>query len=130
MVLPFLPPSVNKLFHTVRDERTGVTKRVLTAEARKIRRLVVAMTSAQLDPNALYELRLAVFLKAFTRDGEVRRVDLSNRVKFIEDCVCLALGIDDSRIFRVVLEKHDAESDRTVIELHPYAQPDTGREAA
>jgi Holliday junction resolvase RusA-like endonuclease len=48
-------------------------------------------------------------------------VDLTNRVKFLEDCVCGALGIDDSRIFRVVLDKLDAEQEQTVIEIKPMA---------
>lgn len=128
MRLPFLPPSVNKLFTTVRDPNTGVIKRVLTQQARRIRRLVMAMIDRQLNPAGLYEMQIDIFMPCYTKKGTVRKVDLSNRVKFIEDCVCDALGIDDSHIFRVVLNKRDAADDLTLIEIRPLADED--REAA
>ncbi len=117
LTLPFLPPSVNKLFTTVRDPQSGIIKRVLTQNARRVRRLIQAMIGDTLDPTRVYELRIDVYLRAWTKSGKVRRVDLSNRVKFLEDCVCGALGIDDSHVFRIVLEKHDSESERTVIHI-------------
>lgn len=129
LALPFLPPSVNKLFSTVRDPETGIIKRVLTQNARRIRRLILAMVGDTLDPAQLYEMRIDIYLSAWTKSGKVRRVDLTNRVKFLEDCVCSALGIDDSHVFRVVLEKHDAETERTVLQLR-VMQQDTDSEAA
>lgn len=120
--LPFLPPSVNKLFSTVRDPQTGVIKRVLTDKARRIRRLVQAMIDTTLDPSKLYELRLDIYLPCFTKKGSVRKVDVSNRIKFIEDCVCEALGIDDSHIFRVVLTKHQSDNELTCIEIRRSEQ--------
>ena len=127
--LPFLPPSVNNLFSTVRDPQTGVIKRVLTQKARKIRRLIAALIDRQLDPRSQYELQIDIHLSCYTKKGDVRRVDLTNRVKFLEDSVCTALGIDDSHIFRVVLTKHDSETELTVIEIHEREQQ-SGREAA
>lgn len=131
IALPFLPPSVNKLFTTVRDPASGVIKRVLTSNARRIRKLICAMVSSELDPARVYELRIDIYLNAWTRAGKVRRVDLTNRVKFLEDCICTALGIDDSHVFRVIMEKHDAEQERTVVNIRAIeAQSEPGREAA
>ncbi|MCA8912542.1 MAG: RusA family crossover junction endodeoxyribonuclease [Planctomycetes bacterium] len=127
--LPFLPPSINKLFTTVRDPQSGVVKRVLSQKARRIRRLIAAMIDREMNPDALYELHLDIYLSCYTRKGKVRKVDLTNRVKFIEDCVCTALGIDDSHIFRVVLNKHDSEDEVTEIKLNEIDQQ-SGREAA
>lgn len=121
--LPFLPPSVNKLFTTVRDPKSGIIKRTLTQKARRIRRLVSAMINGELCPQRLYELHLDVHFSVFTKKGTVRRIDLTNRVKFIEDCVCGALGIDDSHIFRVVLTKHDNDEELTSIEIREYETP-------
>lgn len=129
VALPFLPPSVNKLFSTVRDRGTGALKRVLTSHARRVRKLILAMVHGRLDPARLYELSVTVHLRAFTADGSVRKVDLTNRVKFLEDCLCQALGIDDSQVFRVVLAKLDAEEEQTVIELRPLPAA-AGRKAA
>lgn len=120
--LPFLPPSVNKLFTTVRDPKTGVIKRTLTQKARRIRRLVTALIDAELHPGRIYELHLDFHFSAYTRKGTVRRIDLTNRVKFIEDCVCEALGIDDSHIFRVVMNKHDADEELTVVEIREHME--------
>ncbi len=129
IVLPFLPPSVNKLFATIKDRNTGALKRVLTTEARRIRRLILALVQGNAEPDRLYELRVNVHLRAYTADGAVRKVDLSNRVKFLEDCLCGALGIDDSHIFRVVLTKVHAEEEKTEIELRTMAD-EAGRDAA
>lgn len=126
--LPFLPPSVNKLFTTVRDPDSGVIKRVLTQQARRIRRLVMAMIDRELNPGGIYEMEINILMPCYTRKGTVRKLDLSNRVKFIEDCVCDALGIDDSHIFRIILNKRDAEDESTHIEIRPLAEED--REAA
>ncbi|MHC4840265.1 MAG: RusA family crossover junction endodeoxyribonuclease [Planctomycetota bacterium] len=119
ITLPFLPPSVNKLFSTVRDTKTGVTKRVLTRQARKIRKLIHAMVNDQLDDKLLYELDIEIHLNAFTKKGTVRKVDLTNRVKFLEDSICDALGIDDSLIFRVMLVKKHSLEEQTILHLHP-----------
>ena len=87
------------------------------------------MIDREMNPDALYELHLDIYLSCYTRKGKVRKVDLTNRVKFIEDCVCTALGIDDSHIFRVVLNKHDSEDEVTEIKLNEIDQQ-SGREAA
>lgn len=120
--LPFLPPSINKLFTTVRDPQTGVIKRVLSQKARRIRRLITALIDRELNPALIYELQLDIHMPCFTKKGSVRKVDLTNRVKFIEDCVCGALGIDDSHIFRVVMNKHDSETELTEIEIRERRQ--------
>jgi Holliday junction resolvase RusA-like endonuclease len=127
--LPFLPPSVNKLFTTVRDPATGVIKRVLTSKARRIRRLVAALINRTLDPAKLYELHIDFHLACYTKKGGVRKVDLSNRVKFIEDCVCEALGIDDSHVFRIVLTKHHSDTEMTSLEVRER-EPLSDQEAA
>lgn len=119
--LPFLPPSVNKLFATVRDER-GTMIRVLTAHARRIRKLIGALVRGRLEQGRLYELHVDIFLAAFTRSGSLRQVDVSNRVKFLEDCLCQALGIDDRQFFRVVLTKHHAEAEQTTICINRYSE--------
>jgi Holliday junction resolvase RusA-like endonuclease len=121
ITLPFLPPSVNKLFATVRDQR-GTMIRVLTAQARRMRKLIGAMVRGRLVVGRLYELHVDIFLAAFTRDGSLRQVDVSNRIKFLEDCLCQALGIDDRQFFKVVLTKHHAEAEQTTICINRYSE--------
>jgi len=120
--MPFLPPSVNGLTATVTDEETGKPKRVLTSRARKARRSIETFVRGRLSPSAIYELHITVELPALTKDGKLRKVDLTNRVKFLEDCVAKCLGIDDRQFFRVVLNKYHAEHERTVVKILAYRQ--------
>lgn len=60
--------------------------------------------------------------RLFTKDGRIKKLDISNRIKSCEDCLCNSIGIDDSQIFRVVAEKCVTDFDeQTVISLmrHP-----------
>ena len=120
IALPFLPPSVNALFSSVRDRHTGAMKRVLTTKARAVRRLIGALVDCRLDPDGLYQFSVDVYMNAFTKAGKVRKVDLSNRIKFLEDCLCEAMGIDDSRIFRLTLTKRQSKDDRVVVRVERF----------
>lgn len=111
--LPF-PPSTNKLWHNVTDDTTGVTKRVLTKEARAFKRAVGAKIRGRVADGQRFTLTLNVFFSCYTKKGTVRQIDLTNRVKILEDAVAAALGYDDSRNWRVVLQKRDTQGPRFV----------------
>lgn len=103
-----VPPSVNAIWHTVKDHRTGRNKRVLTAKARDYRKMVKNTVRGTIgDEPTRLSLHMTFALDAFTQKGTIRKVDLTNRIKFLEDCLCEALGYDDSRHWRVTLEKLD-----------------------
>lgn len=121
-VLPFVPPSVNALFLSVVDRETGRPKRVLTNKAREARRAIGQFVRGRLDPNGVYELHIIIELPAVTKSGHAKKLDLTNRVKFLEDCIAASLGIDDRLFFRVVLDKLHADHERTVIRILPYKE--------
>jgi len=112
--IPYLPPSSNKIY--IRHPK-GMGK-ILSGDARKFK--IDAMRAIQeagrvafmsLKNNVPYELRLAFFLDTVenknSKAGErFKQIDLSNRVKLIEDTISEATGIDDRHNFRIVLEKH------------------------
>lgn len=50
-------------------------------------------------------------------DGEPRKLDVTNRVKAVEDALAKAIGIDDSRFNPVRLVKRWAETESVVIEV-------------
>ncbi|MCK6439490.1 MAG: RusA family crossover junction endodeoxyribonuclease [Planctomycetes bacterium] len=122
VVLPFLPPSINATYATVFDRETGRMKRVLSTKARRAKTAIQTFVRGSLQPDGIYELHIDVELPAITKGGNPRKVDLSNRIKFLEDCVAKALGIDDSRFFRIVLTKLHAEHERTVIRILPMSE--------
>jgi Holliday junction resolvase RusA-like endonuclease len=78
------------------------------------------MVRGRLDSKQLYEMHVDIFLSAFTQQGAVRQVDVTNRVKFLEDCLCSALGIDDRQFFRVVLTKHHSDAEQTNVTITRY----------
>lgn len=101
-----MPPSVNKLWHTVTDRQSGRPKRVLTVDARAYRRQVIEqIPRVEIPDNALLVLDLVWHLRAWTKAGKVRRWDGTNRIKFLEDCIAEALGYDDARHWRVTAQK-------------------------
>lgn len=119
--LPFVPPSVNGLFHSVQDQVTGKPRRVLTAKARKLRAEIAGCWKAQglgaLSDGVAYELRLWFFMPVLNADGTIKKLDTTNRVKFLEDCIAANAGIDDRLFFRVVLEKVQSETRRTEVQV-------------
>lgn len=65
-----------------------------------------SLASANINPDAKYVLHLVFRAKSWnTKQGKVRRVDLLNLAKIVEDEVARALGYDDSHNFKIVLEK-------------------------
>lgn len=118
--MPFLPPSVNGLTASVTDSDSGKPRRVLTKRARTARRSIETFVRGRLSPSAVYELHITVELPALTKEGKLRKVDLTNRVKFLEDCVARCLGIDDRQFFRVVLNKLHADHERTTVTVMAY----------
>lgn len=123
--LPFLPPSVNGLFVTVRDRESGALRRVLSDKARRVRKAIQHFVRGRLAQDGIYEFRITFELPALTKGGGIRKVDLSNRVKFLEDCVASCLAIDDRQFFRIVLTKLHAEHERTIISILPFTWPAT-----
>jgi Holliday junction resolvase RusA-like endonuclease len=52
-------------------------------------------------------LDLAFYCATDTKSGDVRKLDVSNRIKLVEDQLSRALGIDDSYIFVITAVKRD-----------------------
>lgn len=117
--IPFLPPSSNKIYEPVYVRGKPRGKRLSSAGRRfKIR----AMKTLQEDGRAAlinlpedvpYELTLAIFLERVENKGwsvgktdRYKKVDITNRVKLVEDTVSEAVGVDDKHNFRIVVEKH------------------------
>lgn len=133
--VPYLPPSSNKIY--IRHP-TG-KGRILSSEARTFQ--IRAMQEIQkhgrmvfmhLKPNIPYELRLAIFLDKIENassglGNRFKRVDLSNRVKLIEDVTAKAIGLGDEHNFRMILEKHcDPKNPGLYVELRTVPEDEVG----
>ena len=133
--VPFLPPSSNNIYV---QHPTG-KGRVLSSKARtfKIRAMQTLQTEGKtalkiLERNVPYELRLDIFFeqvenKQSTKGNRYKKIDLSNRVKLIEDTVSEAIGLDDCHNFRQVLMKHcDPNNPGLYVTLSKIAEEDVG----
>jgi Holliday junction resolvase RusA-like endonuclease len=112
IIVPMLPPTVN---HCYRPNGRG--GRILTDEAQTFRQVValeirdmLMRTGWQLPAGRLeFELKLTYGTRA--------RTDIDNRAKSAIDAVALALGFDDQRIDRVVIERAGYEARRPLCEM-------------
>lgn len=108
--LPFLPPTTNHLFLTL---KTGV--RVRTKEYVRFVKNCEKLVHGTLDPDCEYELSVVVTAPIYTKAGKLRKWDASNRVKALEDVLAERLGIDDRQFMRVVVEKRHGEDGCKVV---------------
>lgn len=102
-------PSINHLFF-----HRGNMK-ILTNEARKIRKYILACIEEQNIISDGYNVPLKVLVEIhenwLTKKGIIKRIDVSNREKFLTDSVFKALNLDDKFIvdLRYVKVQNTAE---------------------
>lgn len=125
--LPF-PPSVNRAYATTRGGR-----RLLTSEGKlykqSVRDVIGQLYSGATPELArLGEVPLSLTVKLYTcvenkgwSEGKAKnrykRVDVSNRVKLLEDALFEALGVDDCLVFKLTVEKIDSDDEYVHINL-------------
>lgn len=112
IVVPFLPPTSNHIYVTNRWGRRFLSKEAKSFKNRFSTEVVPNYLHliSQLNPNSIYHVEWRFF---FTDDKIVnktfgaksgakmryKKLDLTNRLKLIEDCLVEALAIDDSQFF-------------------------------
>ena len=104
-----LPPTLNQSYCVHRyGKRAGIG---MTEEAKAFKERIgweAYNAFGRLAPNGVYEARIVQHLP------NRRRRDVDANVKLVLDAVCAGCGIDDSRVFKVTLEK--------VIDGHGYLE--------
>ena len=112
VIVPMLPPSAN---HMWAAGRNGA--KFLTEEAQAFRAYVMieARTVARMTGWQLPAGRLAITIKLTY--GTRARTDIDNRAKAAIDSMALALGFDDSRIDRVLIERAGYDQRRPLCEM-------------
>lgn len=132
-----LPPSVNNAYVSIYQH--GKIRRVpnhdLVAFKRDIQKwpmsahanflVVKHKVQKWIDDGKVLELRCLIFFKEerlFTKKKTIKKLDVSNRIKALEDGVCDILGICDSVFFRVYAEKavcHESLNEMACVEILP-----------
>lgn len=130
MTYPVLPPSSNKIYFrgTIlkKEARDYAEKFSLFAAQKHLHEI------SQMNPQGLFALHLRFFFETLVNEtwnnmslppsrrakSRYKKLDLSNRIKLLEDCVRDALDIDDSQTFAASQEKHqDPKNPRVEIEV-------------
>jgi Holliday junction resolvase RusA-like endonuclease len=145
---PALPPSSNHIY--VRTRFGLRLTKIATKYAEDFSYHVVRMHLPEINEmnkSGVFALHLKFFFPSLLNDGAFKedpkkrsktlykKIDISNRVKLLEDCIRDALSIDDSQTFAASQEKYQdssvGESGRVQIivqELDPleFGLPDKG----
>ena len=109
IIIPFKTPSVNHLYGS-----RGF-RRFLTKEAKELRKKIAVIVKKVkeegfmlLNTNNII-VRVEIHENWYTKDGRVKRVDISNREKFLVDSIFEALEIDDKNIFKHTMIKKQSD---------------------
>ena len=116
IVIPFRTPTVNHLFW-----HKGNIK-IMKTEAKELREEIKKIVTSLpfVCPNLNNGLKVVVEIHEnwFCKNGSVKRVDVSNREKFLIDSVFNALGIDDKFIFEHTMKKVQSKKEKSVIKIY------------
>lgn len=95
--------------------------KVLTPAARLMRARIINDVREQvkrydvenngIDFDKPQEITILFIRDWFTQEGEVRKIDLDNRLKFLIDSIYTALNEDDKMIWRIETEKIQQDED-------------------
>ena len=100
ITIPFKTPTINHLYG-----QRGYRK-FLTKEAKELREEIDQIVHDRpveelevLPEDQPLKVIVTIHENWFTKDGDIKRVDIANREKFLIDSVFNSLGIDDKTIF-------------------------------
>lgn len=128
LTLP-MPLSVNKAYVSLRN------RRILSKDGKLYKQAVreelgrcYATTPLPSLENTPLSLSIALVFEDVENKGwsegkaknRYKRVDVSNRVKLLEDALFEALGVDDSLIFSLHVTKEAGDSPHARVTLTPY----------
>lgn len=140
IVVTDLPPSTNKLYQRTRGGGLALTK-VAKVFRERLRKEIVShlpqLSGFPLDQETLYRFDVYLYFKTLENIGwhqthtkgkdkgkrkaatRYKRIDLDNRIKFLQDSVMSSLGVDDSQVFAGYQEKReDPDNPRAAVELY------------
>jgi len=116
MIIPFKTPSINHLYG-----QHGFHK-YLKPEAKKLREQINQIVqkigvSSFSSTSGPFKITVEIYEDWYTKNGEVKKKDISNREKFLIDSVFEALNIDDKMIFEHTMRKIQSNEEKAVIKI-------------
>lgn len=127
----FMPPSINQCYATIGSRRVAAVKlrkykacmALWGTKNRKSLIEVFRWIKANKNP------RISLEFCFYFQKRNINRIDVSNRIKAIEDQICKFIGLDDRYVFKVSAEKRIAAKESVSLRIFFYeADCDTGRD--
>jgi len=111
--IPFKTPSINHLYFNWQN------RRILTKEARELKKQIKEIVDTISIDLTLNKQKLIIFVDIhenwFTKDGNIKKKDISNREKFLIDSAFESLGLDDKQIFTHTMRKIQDNEEYSII---------------
>ncbi len=113
MYMPW-PPTVNRMYITLRNGRRVSSKlhSDYKLEMTRYGSLVEQNSRERVQGAIAKKQKLMLLLKfnmpftmLYTKKGETKRIDCSNRIKAVEDSLCKILDIDDRHFWLILAQK-------------------------
>ena len=120
--IPFKTPTINHLYwHRGNIKIMKTEAKELREEIKKI--VTKALPFVSSDLNKGLKVNVDIHEDWYTKKGEVKRKDISNREKFLIDSVFEALGIDDKYIFKHTFKKiQDTTKEFAIINIEDFKE--------
>lgn len=120
--IPFKTPTINHLYW----HRGNV--KILTTKARNIRKEIEKIIDDVFTPEVFDiiqrfgKIKLVVKIHEdwYTKKGDIKKKDISNREKFLIDSIFQSLNIDDKYIFEHTMKKVQDSREFVVVYIYPY----------
>jgi Holliday junction resolvase RusA-like endonuclease len=116
--IPGLPPSVNASHFSLGRRLKPQTRNWI--EQAGLMMLGQRRGQSPLPPDVRLAFSMRLHGKWLTSKGLSRRVDLSNRIKILEDTVAKACGFDDSRVACIIALKVEDDNERTEVDVYEH----------
>lgn len=137
IVIPFLPPTSNKIYVTIWKQKRIVKSKEAEAFKNRFSSEVVPkylpwISRMSNSPDTVYNvvtffyfdqwdiLNKGWFQTPKTAASRYKKMDTGNRLKLIHDCLAEAIGVDDSHFFGLTAEKRSAQQYDVEPQVHLY----------
>lgn len=116
--------SVNSMYRVTRQGK------FLKREALNLRARIIEDVKEQIKENLFQEDKKLtigiIFVENWNyKNGEIKQVDLDNRLKFLIDSVFTALDLNDKMIYEIYARKEQSElSEATIITIDEMREPE------
>jgi len=121
--------SVNHLYFTTM--KNGKAIRVMTKEGKQHKRAMAFLVHRKYKdlPDQMLEVKISIHGSWHFKNGNPRRMDVSNFIKLVEDALSEGLNTDDRWVWKVTAEKVEDSHHGIEIAWRDYLQTDPGPEA-